>query len=156
MRSEFELTRLLGRDLGSVWVRAQNAPHAGGYDLRYADQPRSVQQLPTVRRLIEIIPGWHTVLQDQAAAVVACDAARADATADFETQRRPIDATLMAIDRQTLETLGFLNSTTQYNTAIADYVLAVLPADTPRPILLTALLLSTSVHESTTATRVAS
>jgi hypothetical protein len=64
---------------------------------------------------------------DRAKAVVEADAARAQATAVYQADGRSIDPVLDAIDRQINQSAAFLGTLTEYNLAIADYVLAVLP-----------------------------
>ena len=47
---------------------------------------------------------------------------------------------LSAVERQTLETLAFLQTLTDYNQALAQYTLAVLPPATPSDTLAATLL----------------
>ncbi len=129
LESQFELTRLAARPLGSSWLLPATAPHCGPYLLKLEAQPREVAESWPVRRLASMIPGLAEGLQGRAAAVVEADAARAEAAAAYRSGSRSIEHVLGAIEQQTDETLAFLETLTRYNRAIADYVLTVLPAE---------------------------
>jgi hypothetical protein len=85
-----------------------------------------------------MIPGLNEGLRRRAAAVVEADAARAD-VAGTEADDPSVAALLSAIRLQTHETLAFLGLLTDYNRAIAEYALTVLPPDTPGDKLAAAL-----------------
>lgn len=140
--AEFELTNQLGQPLDRDWISADTVPHGGGYNLKLDKMPQQLVNTPAVRRLAETIPGLHVVLQDQAAAIVSHDLARSTALAAYRQGREPIDGLLNSMDAQRDETLRFLETLTQYNRSIADYVLAVVRPDVSLDVLVPALVLS--------------
>jgi len=140
--AQFELTRRAGRPLDRPWLLPVTIPHAGPYRLKLEAQPREVAESWPVRRLAAMIPSLCDGLEDRAAAVVQADTARAVATAGYESGRQPIGSVIASIQRQTEETLAFLETLTQYNQAIADYALAVLPSTTPAAQLAGALVVT--------------
>jgi len=127
LESQFELTRRLHRPLESPWPLPATTPHSGPYLLKLEAQPPELVESWPLRRLAATIPVLAAGLEDRATAVVRADAARAQATAAYQAGAAPLDPVLTAIDRQTTETLAFLAALTDYNRAIADYVLTVLP-----------------------------
>ena len=130
-RSQFDLTRLAGRPTDSAWLLASTAPHAGPYDLKDELRSRQLSQSWPLRRAAAMVPSLWQSLAEYGTAVVGADAARDAAAADYQRGRRSLDAVLAAIDTQTRQTLAFLQTLTDYNQAIADYALAVLPPDLP-------------------------
>lgn len=140
--AQFELTRRAGRPLDGPWLLPATIPHAGPYRLKLDAQPRQVAESWPVRRLAAVIPSLCRGLEDRAAAVVQADTARAAATSGFQSGRQPIGPVVASIRSQTDETLAFLDTLTQYNQAIADYALAVLPSTTPAAQLAGALVVT--------------
>ena len=66
--------------------------------------------------------------------------ARAAAVASSsDANARSIELLLASVNRQTRQTLAFLDTLTDYNRAIADYALTVLPPETPGDELAAAL-----------------
>ena len=140
--SQFDLTRRVGRPTDGNWLLPTTAPHAGSYDLKLAVQsPQLVQSWP-LRRAAAMVPGLHQNLAECATAVVRADAARAAATADYQAGRRPLGDVLASVDDQTRQTLAFLQTLSDYNQAIADYALAVLPPNLPPEKLVQTLVLA--------------
>ena len=127
LESQFELSRRLHRPLGSSWLLPATTPHCGPYLLKLEAQPRQLVESWPLRRLAATIPVLAAGLEDRATAVVRADTARAEATAVYQAGTAPLDLVLAAIDRQTSETLAFLAALTDYNQAIAEYTLTVLP-----------------------------
>ena len=84
-----------------------------------------------VRRLAATIPGLGESVQQHAAAVVEADAARVAAAEKYRTGEAPIDQAIEGVAAQTKQTLALLETLTDYNRAIAEYVLTVLPPATP-------------------------
>jgi hypothetical protein len=138
---QFTLAQLGGRPLGGEWPLPTTAPHAGRYNMKLESQPPPVARSAEVQRLAATIPKWHEVLAQQSAAVIAADAARADATHRFEQGEISLDGPLLEIREQTGETLGFLKALNEYNLQIAEYLRAVLPAGTDNATLARALAL---------------
>jgi hypothetical protein len=127
LQSQFELTRRVGRPLDGPWLAPSTAPHSGPYLLKFdAQRPELVKQ-PTMQRLVAAIPALNDALQEQAAAVVEADSARAAAATAYQLSGRGADSMLTCIRSQTVETLAFLQMLTGYNRAIAEYALTVLP-----------------------------
>ncbi|HEV7221210.1 MAG TPA: hypothetical protein VGN42_00815 [Pirellulales bacterium] len=138
---QFMLAQLGGRPLGGEWPLPTTAPHAGRYNMKLESQPSPVARSAEVQRLAATIPKWHEVLAQQSAAVVAADAARADATHRFEQGEISLDGPLVEIREQTGETLGFLKTLNEYNLQIAEYLRTVLPAGTDNATLARAMAL---------------
>jgi hypothetical protein len=141
MDAQFELTRRAGLPLDSTWLLPTTAPHAGPYLLKLEAQSREVVASWPIKRLTVIIPGLTTSLQDRATAVVEADLARAAAAAAYQAGAQPIDYVLTVANRQTTETRAFLATVSEYNRAIATYVLTVLPASVSSDKLVQALVL---------------
>lgn len=142
LRAQFELTQRTGRPLNDVWLLPATAPHAGPYRLKLEEQKAEIVQQPLVKRLAAAVPALFDVLQQRAGAVVEADAARAAATAAYESSGRGMEPVLAAMRWQTAETLAFLQTLTAYNQAIADYALTVLPSAIPGDHLVPALVLT--------------
>jgi hypothetical protein len=140
VRSQYELTKQAGRALESAWLRPTTAPHAGPYQLHLEARPRELAGSWTVRRLAAAVPALHETVQRRADAVIASDLTRAAATSAYQAGTRPIDSVVTAIESQTRQTLAFLEAVGDYNRAIADYVLAVVPPDLPGEQLLGTLV----------------
>ena len=131
VENQFELTRLAGRPLESQWLLPGTAPHAGRYDLKLEAQPESLAASRNLKHLAAVVSGLHNSLNDRAAAVVYADAARSQGNSAFQAGEMPISDLLTSVRFQTDETLAFLAVLTQYNVAIANYALSVLPGEMP-------------------------
>jgi len=138
--SQYELTRLVGASLDSPWLLPSTPPHAGRYRLQ-AEHPDASKASRRLQYVSSVLPLLHQNLLDQTEAIVSTDGLRAQSISQAESlehaashpvgsgahtagQRSPIDMALWTIARQSRETLGFLNTLTSYNLAIADYALA--------------------------------
>lgn len=140
MESQFELTRLAGRPQDSAWLLPTTVPHSGPYAVPQ-DASRGASAEPwRARRPGATLPAWLADLQDRATATVQADAARAAATAAYESGGGSLNLALAANQQQLDETFGFLDTLTGYNRAIADYALSVLPATTSADQLVKALV----------------
>ena len=84
-----------------------------------------------IRRLAATIPALGESVQQHAAAVVEADAARVAAAEKYRVGRSLDRVRLEGIAAQTQQTLALLDTLTDYNRSIADYVLIVLPPATP-------------------------
>jgi len=127
LEAEFELTRRSGRPLDAAWILPSTVPHSGPYLLKLDAQRPEVVKQPAVQRLAATIPALDDAIQEQAAAVVESDSARAAATAAYQAGGRNFDSLLTCVRGQTAETLAFLQMVSGYNRAIAEYALTVLP-----------------------------
>jgi hypothetical protein len=130
LRSQFELSLAVGRADHPTWLRPGTVPHGGRYELKLQQQPPHIAQSRQVRRLADAIPALHAALQNEADAVLLADAYRAELTAGPETISR-LGEVLQAIDFQAELSNALLDTLTDYNLAIGQYALAVLPAGTP-------------------------
>jgi hypothetical protein len=99
------------------------------YLLNLEAQPRRLVESWPTRRLAATIPAYNSSVQDHAAAVVAADVARVKAGEKYVLGNLPIEQALDEIAGQTRQTFAFLQTLTDYNRAIAQYALTVLPAD---------------------------
>ncbi len=139
--AQYELARLMGTASDSAWPLPSTVPHCGRYLLRLDAQPRRLAESWPLRRLAAAIPTLAEGLQQRAAAVVEADAARAAADASYRADGRSIEQALESVHRQTEQSLAFLSTLTQYNRAIAEYALTVLPPSTPSEKLASALVI---------------
>jgi len=139
---QFALAQAGGRSLSTAWPLPATAPHAGRIWLKFEAQPPQIAALPKMQRLSATIPKWHEVLEQQSAAVLQADIARAEATHRFEQGASPLDEALAEIRAQTVETLAFLETQNEYNLQIADYVLTLLPPGTDRSVVAGALVVA--------------
>ena len=138
VEAQFELARRIGRESDTQWPVPETTPHSGPYLLKLDEQPRTLVESWPLRRLAATIPVLADHMRERATAVVEADRARA-AAAGYAGDTPPLEQILSGISRQTDETLAFLQAITDYNQAIAEYALAVLPADVS-PERLTAAL----------------
>jgi len=129
IEAQFALARQIGRLSDSPWPIPSTAPHSGPYLLKVESQPKELIQSWPLRRLASTIPTLAECMRDRAQAVVRSDSARAAAVTGYRDGTRSVEQALSAISRQTDETLAFLQTLSDYNRGIAEYVLAVLPED---------------------------
>jgi len=139
--ARFEVATRLGRVSDAAWPIPSTAPHAGQYALKLDAQPRQLTASWPMRRLAELVPGLAETLKRRATAVVEADVARAAATTGWESGQRPLALVLDGVGRQTQQTLAYLQTLTDYNRAIAEYALTVLPPGTPNEQVVGALVL---------------
>jgi hypothetical protein len=141
LEAEFDLTRRCGVPAGSSWYLPVTVPHAGPYDLKQGSLPTQLSQSWTVRRLVDVIPGYLDDLQQRATAVVQADVARAAFTAAYQEGNAPIETVLSQIEKETAEVRSFLQAATKYNQSIAEYVLLVAPPSIDAETLSRALVI---------------
>ena len=134
LEAQFELAGLTTTIGDRPWPIPSTPPHSGSYVLNFDALPRQLVDSWPLRRLAITIPGLHDNVLRHADAVVKADAARASAG-------NSLIAAIQRIDRQTEQTLAFLRALTDYNRAIAEYALTVLPPNTANKRLLVALVL---------------
>jgi hypothetical protein len=138
LEAQFELATRMGRESDPAWPMPSTVPRSDPYPLRLDAQPARLAESWPVRRLAAMIPGLDESLRRRAAAVVEADAARAAATS--QADGRSIEPLLSCIRRQTEQTFAFLATLTEYNRAIAEYALTVLPPETSPDKLAAALM----------------
>jgi len=137
--AQAELAARMQRASQSNWPTPDTPPHAGRYQLKLDTQPQHLAQSWPLRRLAATIPGLGETLKQRATAVMEADTTRAAAQSDPLTVES-IEPALGRIDRQTAETFAFVQTLADYNLAIADYALSVLPPETPIEKLVAALV----------------
>jgi len=138
LETQFELAIRMGRESDTAWPMPNTVPCSDPYPLKLDAQPGRLRESWPVRRLAAMIPGLGEGLRRRAAAVVEADAARAAASSPADG--RSIELLLSCIRRQTEQTFAFLATLTDYNRAIAEYALTVLPPETPPDKLAAALM----------------
>jgi hypothetical protein len=141
IEAQYALALRIGTLAEPAWPLASTAPHTGSYLLKEQSQPRGIVQSWAVQRLIAIVPRLTETIMSRATAVVTADSARAAATDNYRANRAGIDAVLAAIAGQTDETTALLRCVTDYNAAIAEYSLTVLPLGYPADKLAASLVM---------------
>jgi hypothetical protein len=119
---------------------ASTIPHAGSYLLNIEAQPRALAESWPVRRLTATLPAMGQRVQASSSAVVEADAARVAAAEQYRAGSASIDRAVESILNQTQQTLAVLSALTDYNQAIADYVLTVMPPTTSPAQLVAAMV----------------
>jgi hypothetical protein len=140
IEAQYALALRIGTVAEAAWPLASTPPHSGSYLLKLDSQPRGLAQSWPVRRLAAVIPRLGETVQGLAAAVVEADAAQAAATENYRMGRGGIDAVLEGVQGQIEETCALLSCLTDYNDAIAEYSLTVLPATYPADKLAASLV----------------
>ncbi|MEN6458641.1 MAG: hypothetical protein ABFC63_06890 [Thermoguttaceae bacterium] len=138
--AQYALALRTGMAAEAAWPRPSTSPHSGSYLLRLEAQPRSVAETRAARRLAATIPGLAENLQQWAAAVAETATA---CTANIENYRvgaASIDRVIESLAEETEQTTAFADALTQYNGAIAEYALLVLPTGAPANKLVESLV----------------
>lgn len=141
LASQFELTERLGRPLQGSWLYPSTPPHAGPYDLNLKAQAPALLQRWSTQRLASTIPTLTASLQARATAVICADNARARAWAGYQSGTQSLNSLLTCLRQQSDQTQAFLELGTEYNDAIAEYVLAIVPPNAPANLLSQTLVL---------------
>ena len=137
-----QLATRIGIGTDAPWPLPSTAPHGGSYLLKLEDQPETLRQQWEFRRAASAVPTLGESVWDYARAVVEADIARAGAMASFQAGSLDPDILLETIGGQTRQSLAFLETLTEYNAAIAEYVLVVAPPGTPTKRLSRTLVLN--------------
>ena len=149
--ARFQLAAVAGLGIsdGKTFPRLVSIPFAGRLPLPVSSPDRSWRAPSTLgrQRLEATLPRREQAILDQAAAVVQSDNGRAATTADFLAGRSSLDRVLAAIEVQARETSTYLRAVTEYNRAIAQYAIAILPANTDAEKLVAALMVEKSPTE---------
>jgi hypothetical protein len=140
IEAQYALALRLGATGDAAWPLASTVPHSGRYLLKLEAQPQSLVQSWPIRRLAATVPGLSESVQQHAAAVVEADTARVAAAEKYRAGGILAAQAIASITTQTEQTLALLDSLTEYNRAIAEYVLAVLPPAPPADRLVAALV----------------
>jgi hypothetical protein len=140
VEAQYALAVRLGAINDSAWPLASTVPHSGSYLLNLDAQPQAIVDAWPVRRLARMIPSLSDSVQQHATAVVEADAVRVAATEKYVRGGVAIDPAIESILTQTRQTMAVLSTLTDYNRAIADYAMTVMPATTPANRLVAALV----------------
>jgi hypothetical protein len=152
LAAEFELTQAAGRRLDEPWLVPSTAPQSGRYIVdvsRRATTP--------ARHWGERVRLEHEKLEERADALIRADVDRALLVSEARAVQTPeqndtpatLDVLLSAIERQNAETMAFLHDLTEYNVAIAHYVLVAWPDPLPSDELVRKLVVSRSTRRDT-------
>jgi hypothetical protein len=136
----YSLALRIGAVADAEWPTPSTAPHSGDYLLRLESQPRAVAESRTARRLTATVPALGESVRQHATALVESDSAQRQAVDRYRGRETSIDELLDAASRETQQTSAFLDALCDYNHAIAEYVLLVVPPTTPADRLVTALV----------------
>jgi hypothetical protein len=137
--ADYELATHMGQAENTVYPPPKTTPYCGPYRLNLESLSPEIVQTWPVRRLSAVIPKLYKTLEHRAASLVQADGLRAKYTERYGKGEIPSDQVLDAINRQGEETLAFLTTLTDYNQAIAQFAVAVLPANIPNDTLLAVL-----------------
>jgi hypothetical protein len=140
VEAQYALAVHVGATNDQAWPIATTIPHSGRYQLRLDSQPKSLVDSWPVRRLAATIPALGESVQQHAEAVVEADVARVAAAEKYRSGRGTIDEAIESALTQTRETAAILSTLTDYNRALADYVLTVVPPGTPASRLVSSLV----------------
>ena len=140
IESQYALALRIGATGEAAWPLASTIPHSGSYLLKVDAQPKALAESWPVRRLTAVIQSQSLSIQQSAAVVVEADAVRTAAAEQYRAGNGSIDAAIEGVSAQTQETLTLLQVLTDYNRAIADYVITVLPPSIPATRLVAALV----------------
>jgi hypothetical protein len=135
LAAQFDLTLAAGRPLEGEWLLPSTVPQSGRYQVSARARSGASRG---VAHWADMTALEYEKLQHRADAVIQCDALRADLVlrarrneTDGESdddQMTPLDRAIWATQGQNEQTIAFLDDLTDYNMAIANYVLAMLPA----------------------------
>lgn len=137
---QFELTQLARGSVEGPWWLPVTSPHGGRYLQRLSQQPRWVASADRVVWLSSRVQGLETVIAADATAAVTAMRHRGQALRAV-TSAADVRRVLAAQALESESALRFASLLTRYNVAIADYALAVLPAQYPARQLVDALVL---------------
>jgi hypothetical protein len=131
LAAQFRLMTATGRPLSGAWLVPSTTPQSGRYHMSARGRASAAAAAAKVASAFD-------KLLDRSQAVVQSDAHRAELTQQArrgetapqtaDGRMSPLDRAIWAIERQNRQTLAFLDDLTEYNRAIATYVLATQPA----------------------------
>jgi hypothetical protein len=141
--AQWRLCQALGRRVDQAWPLPATPPHGGMY------RPLAGEIGSTTGETgLERIERLHRLLTAQSAAIVELDRARSEAIASFGAEGADVHRVLRLIAQQTDQTLAMLASVTRYNTAIAEYALAILPSNALPSLVESTLLPAQRANQS--------
>jgi len=142
VEAQYDLALRLGAAGEPQWPIGSPVPHAGGYALKLEAQPAALAASWPIRRLAPALPALGAGSQRQAEAAIEADALRAACATAYRDGSGDIQPSLEAIAAQTRQTLDLLQTLLDYNWAIAEYVLGVMPSSTPPGRIVAALVVN--------------
>ncbi|REK15863.1 MAG: hypothetical protein DWQ37_08595 [Planctomycetota bacterium] len=132
--AQFDLMTATGRPLEQAWIVPGTTPQSGRYRISRRSKTLSAEAAARA----EQVAAAYTKLHQRGQAVVQCDVHRAalilearngaSGSESVDGRLSALDRAIWAIGRQNQQTLGFLDDLTEYNEAIANYVLTTQPA----------------------------
>ncbi len=125
-----KLAQILGQPAEENLAPA-TMPYTGPYNLRLEVLAPNLRARWAVRRAAGLVPLLYADLQQRAKAVVQADQLRSEWFQQYSLGQRSLDEVLTACLQQKQATSEFLQTLIDYNQAIADYVLLVVPEDLP-------------------------
>jgi hypothetical protein len=145
LTAQYELVLLLDSPPDRPWPLPSTPPHGGDYRVASSDSGRNGADQATDKpaslgRAGTRVVVLHTELTHRARALVFADEFRALHTPAEPRLPAEIDSVLRAIDRQMRATEVFLGTLTDYNLAVADFVLPLFPPDTSAKALVEKLV----------------
>lgn len=140
--AQAEANRVLGGGVEAKPVLTISLPHAGRYQTRLDVQPANISANRQVRRAATLIEAIHPALMGHATAIVATEQARAVEAQAVGRSGGQLETALDTARQERLKSLALLQRLTDYNLAIGEYVVAVLPANTPADQLAKSLVLA--------------
>ncbi|HTM55532.1 MAG TPA: hypothetical protein VL175_16000 [Pirellulales bacterium] len=156
LAAEFELTQAAGRRLDEPWLVPSTAPQSGRYIVDVSRRATTPARYWGERVRLE-----HEKLEERADALIRADVDRAQLVSEARAAQTPppgagqndtpaaLDVLLSAIERQNAETMAFLHDLTEYNVAIAHYVLVAWPDPLPSDELVRKLVVPRSTRRDT-------
>ena len=144
LSAQYGLVLLLESPPDRPWPLPSTPPHGGDYTVAPAEADPTAERTPgkgpSLGRAGTRVVVLHTELAHRARALVLADEFRAVHTVAEPRRTGEIDSVLRAIELQLRETEVFLGTLTDYNLAVADFVLPLLPPETPAKSLVDKLV----------------
>ena len=129
LEAEFELAVRLSWPQ-PPWPLPTTVPHCGPCPIELRPVAENRPEWRLTSELLAVVPKIHDNLGRHAAACVAADGLRASAAGQLRSGRGNVEAVVAAIHRQSDETLRLVKALDDYNRAVGEYALAVLPGTT--------------------------
>ena len=120
MEAQFALAKAMGRASDPVWPLPSSLPRTDRVQPNVDVQAGLVAETWALRGWKTTLPLLGRGIETRAASVIETDAARAAATLGYQSGGSRSPRVLSAVERQTLETLAFLQTLTDYNQALRD------------------------------------
>jgi hypothetical protein len=142
VETSYDLTNAVGQSLGSAWLRPTTAPHAGGYRLVLSVQPAPLAASKRLGQRATPVTVYFDRLKHLSGAVVFTDKSRSEAMGKSNMGVDDLNWAIGTVLSQAEWTRQYIRTATRYNRAIAEYALAVLPANASLDKLVGALVIA--------------